>query len=170
MSSKTLQDGQISDFTPIELLVCRRKQQKAVQERISYLKNMVGVVRAKNYDVLEGEFLIYGDSEEVVNAIIDSAIGDSLAKYAPFINQIHLTDQRGYLNYPLVLQAEIKVSDSREGLEAAEKLLKLFLLIADKAANLKLSAGARQKAEKNRKDVNREKAKLKAEEMEEFKE
>jgi hypothetical protein len=67
----------------------------------------------------------------------------------------------------LVLQAVINISDSQDKMEQSEKVFKMLLQIADRCATLKLSASARVKAEKNRKEVNKEKAKLKAEEQEE---
>jgi radical SAM superfamily enzyme YgiQ (UPF0313 family) len=104
---------------------------------------MVGLIRAKNYDVINGDFVVFGDGEEAVNAVIDTQVGQAITKFADYINQIHITDQRGYLNFPLTLQAEFRISDEQEDLEASEKIMKLLLSIADKVANLKLSTAAR---------------------------
>lgn len=71
------------------------------------------------------------------------------------------------MNFPLTLQAEFRISDEQDDLNASEKIMKLLLSIADKVANLKLSTAARQRAEKNRKEVNKEKAKAKQEEQDE---
>ena len=156
------------NIIPLELLIIKKKAQKAVLEKISYIKKMVGIVKAKNYDVIEGDSFIYCDSEEACNGIVDSQVGDMLTKYSAYIEQIHITDQRGYLNYPLLLQAEIKIGGTPESIEINKKILQMLFHICDKAANLKLTQVARSKAEKNRKEVNKIKAQQKAEAEEEF--
>lgn len=82
VSSKTLPDGQVTNVTPLEIIVIKKKQQKEVLERISYIKDMIGIIKAKNYNVIDGDSFIYGDSEEAVNSIIDSNVGDMLSKYS----------------------------------------------------------------------------------------
>lgn len=92
VAPQTLADGQVTNITPLELLIIKKKAQKSVLEKISYIKKMVGIVKAKNYDVIEGDSFIYCDSEEACNGIIDSQVGDMLTKYSAFIEQIHITD------------------------------------------------------------------------------
>jgi hypothetical protein len=66
-----------------------------------------------------------------------------------------------------MLRAVLNIDSSDDKLKESAKLVKLLFTIADKIATLRLSKEARGKAEKNRKEAEKLKAKEKSEEEEE---
>lgn len=68
-----------------------------------------------------------------------------------------MTDQKPYNSYPLWFRATLTIdTSSEEKLKESARAVKLLFQIIDRAMTLKLSGGAKQKAEKARKAVERQ--------------
>ncbi len=63
-----------------------------------------------------------------------------------------------------MLKATLNIDLSEERLKESARLVKLLLYLVDRVSNLRLSQAARQKAEKNRKEAEKIRAKEKNEE------
>jgi hypothetical protein len=111
---------------------------------------------------------VLAESEEAANHMINSEIGEILAKLGEAnIQDIHISDQRVYNNYPLWLRATLFIDTSSEDkLKDNARALKLLFQLVDRAVTLRLTGSAKQKAEKARKAVERLKQKQAAEENE----
>ncbi len=66
-----------------------------------------------------------------------------------------------------MLRAVLNIENNEERLKESARIVKLLFHLADRVATLRLSREARTKAEKNRKEVEKLKAKEKSEEEEE---
>lgn len=79
-----------------------------------------------------------------------------------------MTDQKPYNSYPLWFRATLTIdTSSEEKLKESARAVKLLFQIIDRAMTLKLSGGAKQKAEKARKAVERQKQKQATDEQDE---
>ena len=64
----------------------------------------------------------------------------------------------------MMLKATLNIDLNEERLKESARLVKLLLYLVDRVTNLRLSQGARVKAEKNRKEAEKIRAKEKTEE------
>ena len=144
---------------------------KNVFAQFPHFKNFVGQVLSKNLKqpTSENSLIVLAESEEAANHIIDSQVGDVLSKMGEQnVIDIHITDQKAYNNYPLWLKATFYIdTSSEEKLKESTRLVKLLFYIVDRTVTLRLSNSNRQKSEKARKTVEKQKMKEKAEENEE---
>lgn len=161
-------------YPPLEFMVVRKRNLKQVHqvEQLSYLKNFVGAVQPtslKNSKNDQGGLVVLAESDEAANHIIDSSIGEQLAQFGEtHIQEIHITDQKPYNNFPLWFKATLFIdTSSEERLKESAKVVKLLFQIIDKAVSLKLTGNAKQKAEKARKAVERQKQKQATDENDE---
>lgn len=70
---------------------------------------------------------------------------------------------------PLFMRASLVVDNNEDRLKECGRLVKLLFTMVDRIVTLRLSREARAKAEKNRKEVEKQRAKEKNEEIEEAK-
>ena len=159
---------------PLEFLVVRKRNVKQVfqVEQLTYLKNFVGAVQPQSLKGSkndQGGLVVLAESEDAANHIIDSQIGEQLAELGEAnIHEIHITDQKPYNNYPLWFRATLTIdTSSEERLKESARAVKLLFQIIDRAVTLKLSGAAKQKAEKARKAVEKQKQKQAADENDE---
>jgi hypothetical protein len=161
---------------PLEFLIVRKRNMKATlqqTEQFAYLKNFVGPVQAqalKNAGS-DGGLVVLAESEDAADHMIDNSISELLAKYGEqHIHEIHFTDQKVYNNYPMWLKATLYVdTSSEERVKESGKLIAMLLKLVDKSVNLRLTGKAKERAEKVRKAVEKQKQKQTAEENEEAK-
>ena len=97
---------------PLEFFICKRKDYKTKMNELSYLKNYVKNVNAKNYRFKESDqnwnmFMILCEHDEIANNLIDSSIGADLVKYTAsgMLNELHITDMQTYSDSKLFLRA-----------------------------------------------------------------
>ncbi|CDW86415.1 UNKNOWN [Stylonychia lemnae] len=161
-----LGDGSSTTKIPIEFVMCRTRDIKNFHNQFPYIKKFIAPLLAKSYQPEKQDsntLVIYGESTEAVNHIIDQQIGDILSRNgAGNIAEIHITDQKVYSNL-----AVLNIDTNPDKLQESAKVLKALLMMVDKVATLRLSKEARAKADKNRKEAEKLKAKEKSEEEEE---
>lgn len=169
-----LTEGGTSTSVPLEFMICKKRNMKQVfaTEQYSYLKNFVGPVLPQNLKGAKFEqsgLVVLAESDEAANHIIDIQIGELLATFGEtHIQDIHITDQRPYNNYPLWFRATLNIdTSSEEKLAESARVVKLLFQIIDRAVTLRLTGNAKQKAEKARKAVEKLKQRQAAEENEE---
>lgn len=76
---------------------------------------------------------------------------NAFQKYEKYLEFLHITDQRVYTQYPLVLKAEIHLGDSPAEFKESVKLLEVLLELVDHVATVvKLPARVLDIAKKNR--------------------
>lgn len=110
-----------------------------------------------------------GESDEAVNHLLNSQLGDVFTAYADeFLQDLHITDQKAYNNYPLWLKATLAIPDpsNTEKVKDFSKLLKAIITLIDRVATLNLSPQVKQKADKPRRAAERVKQQEKASENE----
>lgn len=169
----TNSEGGVSNSVPVEIMICRKKNMKAIlsSEQYGYLKNFVGPVQPNSFKkaASEGGMVVLAESDDAANHIVDNSIGELITKFGEtHIQDIHITDQKVYNNYPLWLKATINIdTSSEEKLKESARLVKLIFQIIDKAVTLRLTGKAKEKADKVRKQVEKAKQKQKDEENEE---
>lgn len=168
-----LPEGGVSTHVPLEMMICRKRHMKALlqSEQFAYLKNFVGPVQPRSFKNApsEGGLVVLAENEEAANHVVDSTIGELLAKFGEtHIQEIHITDQKIYNNYPLWLKATLFIdTSSEEKLKESARLVKLIFQMVDKAVTLRLTGTAKAKADKARKAVEKLKQRQAAEENEE---
>lgn len=162
----SLPEGGVATSVPLEFLVCRKRNMKNIlsTEQFAYLKNFVAPVQPnslKNTSNDQGGLVVMAESDDAANHIVNSEIGEILAKLGETnISDIHITDQRVYNNYPLWLRATLFIdTSSEEKLKENARALKLIFQLVDRAVTLRLTGNSKQKAEKARKAVERLKQK-----------
>jgi len=168
-------DGTVSKASiPLEFMIVSKRNMKATlqqNEQLSYLKNFVGPVQAEGLKNAgsDGGLVVLAESEDAANYMIDNSIGELLSKLGEqHIHEIHFTDQKAYNNYPMWLKATFYVdTSSEERLREAGKLINMVLKMVDKSISLRLTGKAKEKAERVRKAIEKQKAKAKEEENEE---
>lgn len=90
-----LPDGTATNTIPIEFLLLKRRDMKAVLNEREYLKKFVSPIKAKhlNDEAGQNSFIALTESEEVANYIIDSQVGDILNKMGEGnLLELHITD------------------------------------------------------------------------------
>mmetsp|Transcript_38504 Transcript_38504/g.28350 ORF Transcript_38504/g.28350 Transcript_38504/m.28350 type:complete len:403 (+) Transcript_38504:10-1218(+) len=165
----SLQDGSTTNLIPLDMVICRKRDMKAMYSNFSYMKNFLAPLQAKNLkqDLSSSNSLVVlGESEESVNHMIDGQIGQVLSEIGEeHIQSVHITDQKLYNNSPLMLRAQLHLIPAKPK-ESARILSTLFQLV-DRSVGLRLSTAARQRAEKSRKKVEKERASEEKERKEE---
>ena len=168
-----LPDGAGSSTSiPLEFMIARKKQVKDIYSQFAYLKNFVTPVTPTHFSPSEKSttgLVVLSESTEAANHLLNPQIGDVFSAHADSIlDQLHITDQRGYNNYPLWLKATLYLdSTSPDSLQHASKVLKAIFTMVDRVVTLRLSKEARAKSEKSRRAADKVKQKEKAEENEE---
>ncbi|XP_012273888.1 coiled-coil domain-containing protein 47 isoform X2 [Orussus abietinus] len=116
---------------------------------------------------LPAGFNVMSEIAEVTSAILDTRVLQAFAKYAPYIDYIHISDQysgakqqedSGQLTMPevkrvLLVGLNISIKGRLPNPESQEKmrpLLQLTFYLVDKLGRFKLSKEGKSKAEKNR--------------------
>ena len=115
------------------------------------------------------QLVVLGESDETVNHILNSQLGEVFTNFADeYLIDLHITDQKGYNNYPLWLKATFYIPDptNQEKVKDCAKLLKALFSVVDRVVTLRLSPQNRQKADKPRRAAERVKAQEKAVENE----
>jgi hypothetical protein len=133
---------------PMEFFMCKKKDLKNKLGQLSHLGEFVKNSQAKNYRLSDEEskdkhaVMVMAEHDEVSNNLIDEECGMVLRKFGQFIHFIHVTDQKVYNGFPLVLKAELSLPSSeadKEANEATSVLLGLLLRLVDNIGSIKYS-------------------------------
>eukprot|EP00347_Sterkiella_histriomuscorum_P010296 403376849 len=166
-----LSDGSSTTHVPLELVICRARDIKNFHTNFPYIKKFVAPFQVKSMSEAKQDsnsLVVYAESAEAANHIIDQQIGDVLSRLGPGnLAELHITDQKVYSSYPLMLRAVFNIESNPEKLQDIAKLTRAIIQMVDKCVSLRLTKDTRMKADKNRKEVDRLKAKERSEEDEE---
>ena len=92
----SLSDGTVTNNIPLDLIICRKRDMKNLFSAYTYMKNFVSPIQPKSFktDITSSNSLIVlGESEESVNFMIDSTVGQILTEIGEeHIQEIHITD------------------------------------------------------------------------------
>lgn len=171
VSEYALSDGSSTTNIPLELVICKSRDIKNFHTNFPYIKSFIAPYQIKSIAGASQDsnsLVVYAESAEAANHVIDQQIGDVLSRLGPGnLVELHITDQKVYSNFPLMLRAVFNIDSNPEKLQDIVKLTRAIFMMIDRIASLRLSKEARSKAEKNRKEVEKLKAKEKSEEEEE---
>ena len=102
--------------------------------------------------------IVLAECEEIANQIIDKSIGDVLKTHGQKAElELHVTDQKVYVKYPMFMRVKVKIGNTEEEQESALKTLKAVFQILDKIPKMKISDAAKKRAANARKSVESEK-------------
>jgi len=144
---------------PVVFAIVRAKESKTVYSNNSDLKAFCKKVMR---DELEGKYVAFGENVEAAEYILTPPIVALLKKYEKIIQMILLTDQSRSAKMTLKADLLLPHNFSVESKEF-KPILKMLLYLVDSITNIKLSAPARAKAEKERAVLDQMRAKEDAE-------
>lgn len=86
-------DATAVNKTPIEFMICRKRDFKTKFNDMPYLKNFVSLTPATNLRPDVSQLIVLSELDEVVNHLVDGQVGDILEKMGEKnVNYIHITD------------------------------------------------------------------------------
>jgi hypothetical protein len=86
--------------------------------------------------------IVLGESDEAVNHVLNSQLGDIFSNYADdFLVDLHISDQKAYNNYPLWFKATLYIPDpsNQEKVKDCAKFIKAIFGVVDRIVTLRLS-------------------------------
>ena len=110
---------------PLEVFLCREKNLKQTLIDMPALKKLIKVMPLKS---IQGSPLtVLGENEESIASIFPDSIGRFFKANEEAIKVIHVTDQRCYTNYPVVIKVCLLLGDNNEALDRAAKVFNFIL-------------------------------------------
>ncbi len=110
-----LADGSVSTSIPVEMMIARKRDLKAIYEQFTHLKNFVTPIQARNFTSKatgNNQLIVLGETDEAVNHILNSQLGDIFSDLADeHLIDLHISDQKSYNNYPLWFKATLYIPD-----------------------------------------------------------
>lgn len=92
-------DPSSANKSPIEFMICRKRDWKTKLTDMPYLKQFVAPTLAKNLKSDECQLIVLAEADDIASHIVDSQVGDILEKMGEKnVNMIHITDQKVYNN------------------------------------------------------------------------
>ena len=96
-------------------------------------------------------YTLLGETKEQTNVVFPNKVTDVIAKYSKYIHMIHITDQKCYSAYPLVLKICLLSGETKESMDDSAKVFKFVVnTFIDHLANIKLTGAAKDAAKRNR--------------------
>lgn len=146
---KVIFDIPIDVDIPLEILVCRQGDVKKTQSEMPNINQLIAPVPSKSF--ANTNLAVLADSTESVDIVFPRRFSDAFKKYEKYLEFLHVTDQRVYTNYPLVLKAEILMGDNPKEFANSVALLEILIDLVDHIAKpLKLPSRVLEKAKKLR--------------------
>ena len=146
---KLIFDIPIDADLPLEILVCRSKNVKKTQQEMPNINQFVGPVKSEKLS--KTGLTVLAESKETADIVFSNKFTNAFEKYEKYLEFLHVTDQRVYTNYPLVLKCEILFGDHPSEYKDSVKLVETLIELVDHIAkNVKLPARALEKAKKLR--------------------
>lgn len=156
-TDRLILDIPIESDLPLEILVVRHNH---VKRTLQEMPNLKGLVEAQK-QFPKTHLTPMAESSETVDAVFTKKFTNALEKYEKYLEFLHVTDQRVYTNYPLVLKAEILLGDTPAEYKNSVDLVKTLLELVDHIAkNVKLSAKSMEKSKKLREAEEKNKVKV----------
>lgn len=134
---------------PLEILLCKSKNVKKTQQEMPNINQFVAPV--KNDKLAKVGLSVLAESKETSEIVFTNKYISAFEKYEKYLEFLHITDQRVYTNYPLVLKCEILLGDHPNEYKNSVKLVETLIELVDHVAKtVKLPARALEKAKKLR--------------------
>lgn len=134
---------------PLEILVCRKQNVRRTQQEMPNINQLIAPMKVDRFN--NTNIAVLAESGETVDIVINKRFSNAFEKYEKFLEFLHITDQRVYTNYPLVLKAEILLGDTPAEYKESVKLVEVLLELVDHiATNVKLPPRVMEQAKKNR--------------------
>jgi hypothetical protein len=158
-TDRLILDIPIDSDLPLEILVVRSHNVKRTQQEMPNINRLVEPMKKEQFS--KTKLTPMAESGETVDAVFTKKFSNALEKYEKYLEFLHVTDQRVYTNYPLVLKAEILLGDTPAEYKNSVDLVKTLLELVDHIAkNVKLSAKSLEKASKLREVEEKKKNKV----------
>lgn len=134
---------------PLELLICRKNQVKKTQQEMPNINQLIAPVKSESFENMN--YAVLAETKETVDIVFTNKLMKLLEAGSKYLEFLHITDQRVYTAYPVVLKAEINLGDSPADYKTSAKVVELLLELVDHIANnVRLPDRVLQKAKKNR--------------------
>lgn len=146
---------------PLEIMICRKKDVKKTQEEMPNINQLIGPIPTKSFS--NTQLTVLADSPESIEIVFPKRFSNAFEKYEKHLEFLHVTDQRVYTNYPLVLKCEILMGEHPNEFADSVKLLEVLIDLVDHIAKpIKLPSRVLEKAKKLREaeEKKREKVRL----------
>ncbi len=92
----------MTNIVQLELLISKLKDFKNITQQFAYLKKFVGPTQVKTLKANPDEkdqLIVFAESAESANHVVDNEVGDILSKMgSKNVQEIHITDQKTYNN------------------------------------------------------------------------
>lgn len=146
---KIILDIPIEAALPLELLICRKFNVKRTQQEMPNINNLISVVKADKLN--STNLAVLAENSEVPEIVLSNKVTSAIVKYEKYLEFLHITDQKVYTKYDLVLKAEILFGENEEEYKESAKLIEMVLDLVDHIANnVKLPERVLDQAKKNR--------------------
>lgn len=158
---KIIFDIPIDVDLPLEIMICRKQNVKTTRQEMPNINQLIAPLPLKGLQ--NTQLTVLADSQESAEIVFTKKFMNGFEKYEKYLEFLHVTDQRVYTNYPLVLKGEILLGDSPSEYKDSVALLGLILELIDHIAKpVKLPSRVLEKAKKLREveEKKREKVKL----------
>lgn len=134
---------------PLEILVVRTHNVKRTQQEMPNINRLVTPLKKEQFS--KTKLTVMAESGDTVDSVFTKKFSNAFEKYEKYLEFFHVTDQRVYTNYPLVLKAEILLGDSPSEFQNSVDLVKTLIELVDHiCSNVKLSPKSLEKANKLR--------------------
>ncbi len=156
---KVIFDIPIDVDIPLEIMICRKANVKTTQQEMPNINQLIAPIPTKS--LANTQLTALADSPDSVDIVFPRKFTNAFEKYEKFLEFLHVTDQRVYTNYPLVLKCEILMGDSPAEYSESVKLLEIIIDLVDHIAKpLKLPSRVLEKAKKLREAEEKKKEKV----------
>ena len=123
----------IDSEIPLEFIICRKDQVKKILQEMSGINKFVSSLNSDK--IKSTNYAVLAESKEIVDIVISSKIADGLIKNEKYFDFLHITDQKVYSQYSLVLKAEVLFGDKPREYRNSAKCVELILDIVDYVAS-----------------------------------
>ena len=146
---KVILDIPIDAELPLEFLICRKNNVKKTQQEMPNINKLITPLK---YEKLKTTNLaVMAENNEILDIVFSNKVLNAILKYEKYLEFLHITDQKVYTNYNLVLKAEIFFGETAEEYAESAKLIEMLLDLVDHiATNVKLPERVLDQAKKNR--------------------
>lgn len=133
----------------IEAIIMKTNNAKQTLNDMPHLKKFVKKI--PNEGLEKVGLSLFAESEESAKCAFSQQVIDSIIKNSSSIHVLHLTDQKCYSPYSLVLKVGLNIGETKETHENAAKLFNSVITqFVDSFAKVQLSAQAINTSKKNR--------------------
>lgn len=146
---KVILDIPIEAELPLELLICRKYNVKKTQQEMPNINKLIAPLKVDKLSATN--LAVLAENSEIPEIVLSNKVTSAIIKYEKYLEFLHITDQKVYTNYNLVLKAEIFFGENEEEYKESAKLIEMVLDLVDHIVNnVKLPERVLDQAKKNR--------------------